>query len=42
MMFQIIDESDNQVLFVGSLDQCEKNLCYFLNHGHDAYLMEEE
>jgi hypothetical protein len=36
--FKIIDDTFQEILFTGTLTECEIMLTYFLNHGHDAYI----
>lgn len=40
--FKIIDDDTKEVLFEhDDLLKVEGMLCYFLNHDHDAYIVEE-
>lgn len=34
----IVDDKTKLILYIGPEDWCEKQLAYFLNHGHDAYI----
>jgi hypothetical protein len=41
ILHKIVDNQSKEILFQGTLKECETMLEYFLSHDHDAFLTEE-